>query len=281
MYLTPADLLARGLELPPLPEPPTPVPPGTVCGVTGQPISAGYPVRDVITSATAEFLDAFRNNLAGYVSENAARCYRSSNPKLGNPCARSILAFADGTLWMPLIAREPAREQGRPCWSELVRQVWPGRAGQSCLCMLTTDTKKRLWIRARVGALGPRTPVLYYDSKTAGNEVLLIDWPALLESLTLIEVVYNLGFPKAAIGTSLYVASKVAQSVTLSETRRLERALAGWRGRPEFRVALLIAQKAPEEAPEKAREEPEEKDGDHDLGDDVCPDRGSAQIALL
>ncbi len=96
MTLTPADLLSSGLSLPPVDSPPeTGLPAGTVCAVTGQPISEGYPVRSIVTEATAEFLDAFRNNLAGWVSENAARCYRSANPRAGNPCARSILALAE------------------------------------------------------------------------------------------------------------------------------------------------------------------------------------------
>lgn len=60
MYLTPADLLAEGLALPALATPPQPVPERTCCAITGQPITQGYPVADMVTGATAEFLDCFR-----------------------------------------------------------------------------------------------------------------------------------------------------------------------------------------------------------------------------
>ncbi len=248
-FLTPADLLAQGLGLPPVAEPAYPLPPGTVCAITGQPITTGYRVADMVTEATAEFLDCFRAGVGGHVSENAARCFRSSNPRMGNPCARPVLLFADGPAYMPTIAREsPATlprcltEMGvpvsRPCWSDLVRAVWPDHHGQQCLCILTTDTKKRLWIRARVGALGARTPVLVHEGEDSA--VLLIDWARLIECLDLVEAVYSAGFPKAAIRASLYGACK---AISLAETRRMENLLRPWRSRPEFTVATLIAQK--------------------------------------
>ena len=254
--MTPADLLAKGLGLPGLSQPPRALVRGTTCAITGQPIETGYPVAEMVTDATAEFLDCFRGGMGGWVSESAARCFKSADPRMGNPCARSVLIFEDGAAYLPMIARQDAepelpralKEAGstvtRPVWSDLVRAVWPSRAGQRTLAILTTDTKKRLWIRARVGALGPRTPLLYYDGKTAGNQVLLLDWPALLACLNLIEEVYELGYPKTALSTSLYSAGRITQAVGLAETRRYERQLVNWRNRPEFRPALLMAQRA-------------------------------------
>ncbi len=243
MYSTPADLLARGLALPPLPQKPHPVPDRTCCAITGQPISVGYPVAEMVTEATAEFLDCFRGGVDGWVSEAAARCFKSADPRKGNPCARSHLVFADGTYYGPLISRESARAQGRACWSDLVREIWPARLGEQCLVVLTTDTKKRLWIRARVGALGSRTPVLVYDSGLALDEVRLVDWPALLDCLDLVEEVYSAGFPKQAILVSLYGMTKASEQVGLAQTRAWERLLSVCRPRAEFAVALLIAQK--------------------------------------
>jgi hypothetical protein len=197
----------------------------------------------MMTGATAEFLDCFRGGIGGWVSDAAARCFKASDPRKGNLGARTVLIFEDGDYYNPLIAREQAVIQGRPCWSELVRQVWPARAGQRVLIILTTDMKKRLWIRARVGMLGNRTPVLYYDAATAGNEVLLIDWPRLIECLDTVESVYSAGFSKAAIRESLYTAGKIAQTAGLTATQRMESQLMLWRGTPEFQVATLIAQK--------------------------------------
>jgi len=132
---------------------------------------------------------------------------------------------------------------GRPCWSDLVRAVWPERAGQRILIILTTDMKRRLWIRARVGALGSRTVLFYYDSDTAGNENLIVDWPRLIECLDVVETAYDLGFPKTALRESLYIAGKVAQTVGLGVTNNQEKAIAAWRGTNEFVVSSLIAQK--------------------------------------
>lgn len=242
-YPAPADLLAAGLDLPPVAEAAEPVPPGTVCALTGQPLTTGYPRRLMTTEATTEFLDHFRGDVHGWVSESAARCYRSANPRAGNPCARSILAVQEGAgavrLWSPLIARESAAAQGRPCWSALVRLAWQAHAGRPVLAILTTNTKKRLWPRARVGALGSRTPLYYYDSDTQGDGVLWLDWPRLLACLDLVEELYTAGFPKPVLRTCLLRKTDADPLRALAG----ERALAPWRGTPEFRVAALIAQK--------------------------------------
>jgi len=244
-YFTPADYLAHGLDLP-LPDvTPVVVPAGTCCAITGQPITTGYAATDMVTGATAEFLDCFRGGVQGYVSVSAARCFKSADPRKGNPCARSVAAF-DGWLANPLIARDQATAQGRPCWSDLVRELWMDRAGQQCLLILTTDTKKRLWIRARVGALGNRTPMLVYDADTSVNEVLILDWTGLLCCLADVESAYTFGFPKAAIRESLFIASKATAAVGLRRAVDMERRLAAWRGTPEMLVATLIAQKEPD-----------------------------------
>lgn len=250
-FLTPADLLAEGLRLPMPKWEPEPVPAGTHCAITGQPITEGYRVQDMSTGATAEFLDCFRGGLNGWVSVNAARCFKSSNPRIGNPCARSVLAFAGGTLYNPLINRDAAIEQGRPYWSSLVREVWRERAGQQCLCIVTTDTKKRLWINARVGALGETTPVFAYDSKSAMDRTRVVSWPALIECLNVVEVAYSAGFAKLSIQEGLLSAYNTAREVGWRESMSLEAMLSRWRPRPEFAVAVLMAQKAPEQKEEE------------------------------
>lgn len=284
-YLTPADLLVQGLKLGPLPTPPTALPAGSTCAISGQSITSGYRVPDLVTQATSEFLDCFRCGAAvdGWVSENAGRCFKNADPRRGNPTARSVLAFGDGTCYQPLIAQASAVEQGRACWSRLVRDVWPSQQGQQCLCIVTTDTKKRLWHRARVGALGPRTPVLLYDGKLCVNEVRLIDWPTLLGCLDLVEQVYALGFAKEVMRESLWIASKVAQAVGLVATRRLETTFVAWRRRPEFHIALLISQKpaAPEVEPTEEAKEENLIHGCASSAPDVPANQHPAQLALL
>ena len=242
-YLTPADLIAKGLKLPPLRMKPCATPPGARCAITGKPLERGYRVAEMVTGATAEFLDCFRGGVDGYVSEEAARCFKKSDPREGNPCARSFFVFEDGAAYLPLIAREAAQEQGRAAWCDLVREVWPARAGQRCLIILTTDNKKRLWIRARVGQLGARTPALCYDAATGLNEVLFLDWAAMLDCLDAVCAAYDAGFPKAAIRDSLYATGRLCQEVGLYQTRKLEQELENWRRRSEFPFAVLIAQR--------------------------------------
>lgn len=278
-FPTPADLLAQGLRLPLLPEPPRPIPGGGWCAITGQPLTAGYRVADVTSTATAEFLDTFHGDAHGWVSENAARCYKNADPRQGNPTAKSFFIFPDGPAEQPLLDRDAeahAREalakaqaklaaagpeddreklekavaaaekrilavQGRPCWSDLVRQVWPVHQGKICLVLLTTDTKKRLWPRARVGALGAKTPVYLHDG--ALSRVEFINWPGLLRVLDLVEEVYAAGFSKSYLRAGLYGATQALAQVGYRQMASWEQALYGLRPLAEFQMALLIAQK--------------------------------------
>lgn len=243
-YPTPADFLVRGLGLAPLPADLIAIPGGAHCAITGQPITEGYPVSDMVTGATNEFLDCFRGGVHGYVSDAAARCFKNADPRKGNPTARACMVFEDGTYYNPLISQASAAKQdGRESWADRVRQVWPERRGQTVLIILTTDMKRRLWPHARIGALGPRTPVLAYDSATACNDVLMIDWPRMLDCLATVEEVYTAGFTKAAIRECLWVNWNIAQRVGIWPTREMERALVSWRGTAEFWMAGLIAQK--------------------------------------
>lgn len=245
--LTVADLLAAGIGLPPVAEPAHDLPPGSSCAITGQAITRGYRVADMVTDATSEFLDTFGGRPDGYVSESAARCFRSANPRAGNPCARGHLAIdvgSDGVLYVsPMISCESAAKQGRPCWSAAVRAVWPQHAGRPCCVMIVDDFKRRLWPYATVGALGSQTAVYVHDGGLFGMEsTIRVDWPAMLACLDAVEAVYALGFSKPAIRDGLLHSTKAVAAVGLPAAIAHERAIAGWRARPEFRPALMIAQ---------------------------------------
>lgn len=245
-FATPADLLAVGLALPPLPEPPTHIPGGGYCALTGQPLTHGYRVSEITSPATAEFLDHFHGDMHGWVSENAARCYKKADPREGNPTARSFLIFQDGPAYLPMLARKSAREQGRPCWSDLVRAVWPEYAGRVVLALVTTDQKKRLWPRSRVGALGPRTPVYLHDMEQAHSGIVFLNWRVVVNVLDLVEAVYTAGFGKPYIRSGLYGATRAIATVGYRQMVAWEQALIGLRPLSEFSMAVLIAQKKEE-----------------------------------
>jgi len=240
-FLTPADFLVCGLRLGPLDTPPENVADSTTSCISGQPLTVGYRAWDVITKSTADPLGQFRGNPDGWISENEAICYRNNNPRKGMPTSRQCLVFEDGTYYYPLISRESAAKQGRPCWRDLVREVWPERQGQRMLMLLTTDPKKRLWPLAEVGPLGAHTPVYLYAPGTAST--VWCDWARMLLAMDLIEQVYALGFSKRAIAISLWQQYKASTEVGMVATRELEEGIAAIRQRPEFALALLIAQK--------------------------------------
>lgn len=230
------DFIVRGLNAPPLGDPPVPVPPGTRDVVTGEEIFFGYPAAMCQTDTQSEFLDTFRGWAGQWVSETTARAFRSDR----NMGAR---LFFEDAAYYPMISREQAEKQNRTCWSDLVREVWPVRAGQNLVCLLTTDSKKRIWTRARVGALGPHTLIYVHDGDLNISVSAAVNWPRLIAVLGLIERAYGAGFAKDAIRTGLAAHWKTASRIGIPETVRMERELTPLRSQPEFIPALLVAQK--------------------------------------
>lgn len=232
---TVADYLVFGMALPPLEKPPANV--EGHCVLTGISVEVGYRAMDIVPNAAGEFLDLLPGGVGGYLSENAARALRGTW-NLG-----SRVIFEDGTHYHPLIARDPKHPE-RPIWSDLVRELWPARRGENVLVILTTDAKKRIWPRARIGAIGETTPVLIYDVTGFGlSSVQMIGWPVLLETLAPVETIYSMGFTKHSIRYSLLRQWKLAQEIGIGEAMRLDRQLKPLREEPEFAMAVIIARK--------------------------------------
>jgi hypothetical protein len=245
--MTVADYLVSGLGIPPLDEPSKPV--TAVCAVTGLSITNGYPVWDIVPDSAGEFLDLLPNGVNGYVSETAARAIKGTW-NLG-----SRIIFEDGTHYHPLIARDKTGE--RPCWSDLARTLWQERRGQSVLMILTTDVKKRVWHKARIGAFGNATPVMVYDVADSGlSSVQVIDWVVLLEILDTVENVYSMGFSKNGIRYSLLREWSRVQSFGTRQVVDLDNQLKPLREKTEFAMAVLISQKKETEN-ENSTEQPE------------------------
>jgi len=256
--MTPSQILARGIGIEP-PAGPIPVPDGTLCALAncGASLLSGYPVSAITTDATNEFLDTYRGGLQGHVCPDCAALAKAQCPSGDYRMGRAWLVVSGAGAWDPLIARESAEKTGRECWSDLVRRVWREYRGAECAVLLTTDGKKRTWPLCRAGVVGERTPILYHN--TGGDAECLIysgsltlDWGAWVECLDLVEGAYSLGFAKRHLAEGL-LSSGAAAAVGMAESLRLERELRPWRERPEFRAALLIAQKIPGvEAPKGA-----------------------------
>jgi len=227
----------RGLGLPPLDVPPSNIDGVAYDAITGVGLAQGYRAMDIVPKAAGEFLDLLRGNVDGWVSEATARAFKGTW-NLGNR-----LIFEDGTHFYPLIGRESARKRGRACWSDLVRNVWASRRGERLLVILTTDFRKRLWPRARIGTLGQATAAYIHDANLNVSSLAQIDWPGMLATLGLVERVYLAGFSKRGIINGLLSEFKAVQSVGMLSAVDWEKQLQAVRGGYEFTMAAIIAQK--------------------------------------
>jgi len=208
------------------------------CAITGEPISAGYRAMDIVPASSGEFLDMLNGNINGCLSEATAIAFKNTW-NLGNR-----LIFEDGTHYHPLIDRTAAREKKRACWSDLVRHIWPSRINQRVLIIITTNCKKGVWHKARIGTLGNRTAVYLHDSKLVGvSESLWIDWERLLSALDFIETIYTAGFSRRGITNSILSETKAISALGLRQAIEWETVLRSMRDTIEFKAAVIIAQK--------------------------------------
>lgn len=236
---TVSKFLVRGLGCQPLDMPPAELPEPGYCAVTGEPIAIGYRAMDIVPSSAGEFLDMLGGNVTGWLSEATAIAFKNT----WNLGSRFI--FEDGMHYHPLVDRAAAQKQDRGYWSDLVRHVWPGRANQRALIILTTDCKKRIWHKARIGTLGSKTAVYLHDADLAGvSASLWIDWQKLLSVLDFLEIVYTAGFSKRGIAHNVLSETRAVSTAGLAQAVTWERELRDLRGSGEFKVALIIAQKS-------------------------------------
>lgn len=261
------DILAKAMSLPPSSlEKDCP---GRVCAISGTTLERGAPVQKVASSATPEFLETFRGDLHGFVSPGAAALFAAANPRAKSTFSvrpgkepeqvsvcttRGYLAFADGSLYMPMVSQESADAKGWPSWRDAVQEVWPERANERCVVLITDDFKKRLWPYSKAGPLGTSTPVFVHETSLYSlSTVLTIDWPAMLRQLHKVEELYSLGFSKPSIKDNLLSSKAGVEAVGLVEAIRLESKLSHVRESDEFRVALVIAQKLEMPCPSKPK----------------------------
>lgn len=238
--LTLTEMIASAFDLPPVDIEPSMC--DSICVLSGQSITSGYPVMDIASHAMGEFWETFNGNPHGYLSESAARCWKSCNPHGVNICRLSMAVF-DGVGYLPLVNRDAAEEQGRPCWSDLVRDAWKLYQKKPCGIVLTTDTKKRIFQSGRSGILGEHTPVLVCDPQQFIYQVLDIDWPVMLCDLDFCEIVYNVGFSKRAVAESLFREMNQCLEIGMEQARDWERKLRVVRNRAHFPIINIIMQR--------------------------------------
>jgi hypothetical protein len=234
-------LVTRAFDLQPPAEGLESCPTGTRCALTGEPLAAGHSIATIVSDAQGEWWETFNGDPFGWLSPTAAACWRASNPKRDMRMSKSFAVFG-GAAYEPMISQASADAQGRPSWRDLVRRAWAEHRGEPCAVVLSSDTKKRVWMRGRAGVLGHQTPVLIYDTGDIGlYETRVIDWPLMLDDLALVEGVFDAGFYRRDVATTLLGNPAAADVMGWGETAAVETALRQARPRPWWPFVLLIA----------------------------------------
>lgn len=199
------------------------------CAITGRLIDYGVNKSHHIKPTTSELADLFNGE---YISLEASACMEKSKLLAGNIFASE----RDGGL-KPVVAIASATKS-RPTWRDLVRSL---DAGQRCVAVVTSNTKRRLWYRAPLSTIGNMWQVLFCDGNF--ERVLTVSLERLLKCLDLVETIMAAGFSKAAIRDGLWSKVKVKDlSSDYHMIVKYENALNQWRNTDEFVFALFIAQ---------------------------------------
>ncbi|HEX6940700.1 MAG TPA: hypothetical protein VF158_14890 [Longimicrobiales bacterium] len=214
------------------------VPPGTVCAIGGHPIRRGCRIADVVTDTTARPHEIFRCG-GEYVSVEAAWLYKAA-ARTGGGIAGNMLAIEGQPGERPMLSRDSADKQGRRAWPDVLMDLAPGLA---TVAIITTESKRRLWLDARVSITGDAwQPYLCWGTT---DRTLTVSLSTVQALLPLAEQAYGLGWSKQDILDGLLHAgrAKLVQKVGLSRALELDRAFAAWRGSDELLLTAAVVQK--------------------------------------
>lgn len=214
------------------------VPTGTVCAIGGHPITRGCLIADVVTDTTARPHEIFRCG-GEYVSVEAAWLYKAA-ARTGGGIAGNLFAVPGQPGIRPMLSRDSAIKQGRECWSDLIQSLEPGTPS---IAIITGETRRRLWLDARVSVTGEAWQPYLCMGTT--DRVLTVSLSAVQFLLPVAEEAYGLGWSKQDILDGLLHAGRVklVQKVGLSRALELERTFAAWRGRDELLLVAAVVQK--------------------------------------
>lgn len=231
------DCPDRGFEAEPVPE-------GTTCAITGEPLSEGAKADSLLTRASSAPHEIFPNYTSDYVSVEAARCYKHFRGGLtGN-----LLATCDPVAGhKPMVSTSSADKKDRPNWQRVLYGTDPHAVleeGLRCLAIFTEEFQRRLWLDARVSVVGPYWHPYIYSGSVV--RTLTVDLALLRKTLALCEYVYSLGFTKENLLSSLYGSTKKALCFTLGLPRvqTLDAALEEHRGSDELLLSAFCCQRA-------------------------------------
>ena len=93
------------------------VPAGTCCAFSGEPLTKGIKLSEVIKPATSNIADTFKVP-SGFVSVPVAQCFQASRKLRGN-----LFVDAKG-IQHPMISAKSAKAKNRPVWRDLIRNYF-------------------------------------------------------------------------------------------------------------------------------------------------------------
>jgi hypothetical protein len=195
-----------------------------------------YPRASILDTSGSNITTLFPHNTP-YMCRHCVALWKV--PKYWH---RGIFATPEAT-YFPLIAASEHQRAERPLWRDLFHA--PERWQEtSCVAVLTTDPKKRVWPHARV-SWGARLLLYVHDPSRGVSSNRWVHWDTLAATLVLVEQAYALGAAKAQITETLYTPA-LLKTYGLRVLRQLEAALQPARQTPEFLPALIVAQKLKE-----------------------------------
>ena len=206
---------------------------GVCCAFSGERLTEGVKLTNVIKPATANLSDTFRYP-SDYVSVAFAKCFRASRELRGN------LFIDEGGIQAPMISAKSAKAKDRPAWCDLITAYL--EKPRPAVLILTDESKRRLWCDAVVSDVDtsayPQIQMFVNNPDMSRN--IKLDAMTLHQSLLIVRRCLWDGFSKQAIRTSLFTHRESVLKIGLGETRLMEAACAEHRDSVEFSVATMI-----------------------------------------
>lgn len=218
-----------------------PQPCNAICAMTGDSITQGYRLSDIISVASADIGTIFPFG-GEWVCVDGAILFKASKTLRGN-----LLVLEDNGL-APLISKDSAIAENRPCWRDLIMDM---SLDTPMVAIFSDESKRRLWPSARMSVFGSHwqpffngVPYKAGSSQAAPvQRSLNVDVLKLRSVLSVVEYAYSLGFSKWGIATGLLGTTQLVESMGLLAVRNLDRNLANFRNSDEMLLSCFVAQK--------------------------------------
>lgn len=204
---------------------------GATCGTCGGGSERWISSASIVTPTFGNHADFLRGN---FVCEACAWLFCIGKARPGN-----VLAYGDTALFPVLSALGVS--EGRPRMIDALKRLATQPGDTDCAAIITTDTKPRVWPRARMatrGSFGVYVHAGEYDASGFRHA----DLDGILSAVKIIASALSppLKCSKALIRRGLFTdAEKLTKHTAIAS--RIEAALRPLRDTPEFLPALIVA----------------------------------------